>query len=249
MLIGRDTPVLITGAGRGIGRSLALEFADRGARIALLARSLGELEAVANEVRGRGAPALVIGADMGRPSEVAAGAAAVLSEFGAVAVLVNNAAVLGPVGPTGAVDLDEFAATLAVNVVGPLALSVALLPGMLAARSGRIINVSSGVVLYPGAMIGANAYTASKAALEAHTGNLAVELAGTGVSAHVYRPGSVDTAMQAWIRDQPIEVVGAALHERFTAAHEEGTLISAERSAAGLLEHLERDDPEVTWTV
>ena len=91
---------------------------------------------------------------------------------------------------------------------------------------GRIVNVSSGIVDHPGAMVGMNAYAATKAALEAHTLNLAAELAGSGVTVNLYRPGSVDTAMQGWIRSQSPDEIGAALHEHFRASYEQGSLIT-----------------------
>lgn len=101
-----------------------------------------------------------------------------------------------------------------MNVVGPMRLTRALLDGMVKRGWGRIVNVSSGIAAAPGAMAGMNAYAASKAALEAHTLNLAAELAGTGVTVNVLRPGMVDTAMPAWIRGQPPAEIGAALHDR-----------------------------------
>ena len=80
-------------------------------------------------------------------------------------------------------------------------------------------------------MIGMNAYAASKAALEAHSLNLAAELAGTGVTVNILRPGTVDTAMPAWIRAQPPEQIGAALHERFVTMHDSGVMTSAVQPA------------------
>ena len=73
---------------------------------------------------------------------------------------------------------------------------------------------------------GLNTYATSKGALEAHTLNLAAELEGTGVTANVYRPGTVDTSMQAYIRDQPREQIAAPLHDRFTAMLHSGALIT-----------------------
>jgi NAD(P)-dependent dehydrogenase (short-subunit alcohol dehydrogenase family) len=124
-----------------------------------------------------------------------------------------------------------------------------VLSGMIERAWGRIVNVSSGVAANPNAMIGANAYTATKAALEAHTLNLAAELHGTGVTANVFRPGIVDTAMQGWIREQDPEVIGAELHQRFIAMHESGTLLSPERSASALLEHLCNGGSGEIWAV
>jgi NAD(P)-dependent dehydrogenase (short-subunit alcohol dehydrogenase family) len=103
---------------------------------------------------------------------------------------------------------------------------------------GRIVNVSGGIVASPGSMVGGNVYAAAKAALEAHTRNLAAELAGTGVTVNVYRPGGVDTAMQAWIRAQDPKRIGGELHQRFVRSYADGTLITPAQSAAALIGHL-----------
>jgi NAD(P)-dependent dehydrogenase (short-subunit alcohol dehydrogenase family) len=83
-------------------------------------------------------------------------------------------------------------------------------------------------------MVGGNAYAASKAALEAHTVNLAAELHGTGVTVNACRPGGVDTAVPAWIRQQDPARIGASLHERFNQNYAQGALITADHSAAAL---------------
>ena len=112
---------------------------------------------------------------------------------------------------------------------------------------GRIVNVSSGIVDHPGAMVGLNAYAATKAALEAHTLNLAAELGGTGVTVNVYRPGSVDTAMQGWLRAQPPAEIGAGLHQHFQTSYEQGALITPERSARSLLTRLAGEATGEIW--
>ncbi len=239
-LVGRTA--LVTGAGRGIGRAIALGLAADGARVALLARSVDQLAEVAAAVSAAGGTALVVPADVGDPQGVNQAAALVLAEFGAVDILINDAAVVAPLGPTVSVDADAWALAFAVNVAGPMRLTQAVLPGMIERGWGRIANVSSGIAAHPTAMIGMNAYAASKSALEAHTFNLAAELAGTGVTANVYRPGSVDTAMQGWIRNQPAEEIGVALHERFTESYERGALLTPEQSAQSLLERLAGDE-------
>jgi len=98
-------------------------------------------------------------------------------------------------------------------------------------------------------MIGANAYATSKAALEAHTLNLAAELADTGVTVNVYRPGGVDTAMQGWIRSQSPDAVGATLHERFVDTYAKGRLITPEASARSLLARLPSNATGEIWSV
>jgi 3-oxoacyl-[acyl-carrier protein] reductase len=231
-----DRVSLVTGAGRGIGRAAAILLAEEGADVALVARSSSELAEAAGEVRAAGRRALEIRADVGAPDVAALVCGRVTSELGSVDILVNNASVVWPFAPTKDLDPEEWIATLHINLVGVLRLTRAVLPDMLARGWGRIVNVSSGVVDFPGDMVGANAYVTSKAALESHSLNLAAELVGTGVTVNVLRPGMVDTAMQAWIREQPTERVGRALHDRFVQLHDAGMLIEPARPARRIVE-------------
>jgi len=231
-----DRVSLVTGAGRGIGRAAAALLAGEGADVALVARSSSELAETAADVRAAGRRALEIRADVGTPDVAALVCGRVISELGSVDILVNNASVVWPFAPTKGLDPEEWIATLHINLVGVLRLTRAVLPDMLARGWGRIVNVSSGVVDFPGDMVGANAYVTSKAALESHSLNLAAELAGTGVTVNVLRPGMVDTAMQAWIREQPTERVGGALHDRFVQLHDAGMLIEPARPARTIIE-------------
>jgi NAD(P)-dependent dehydrogenase (short-subunit alcohol dehydrogenase family) len=137
---------------------------------------------------------------------------------------------------------------MATNVAAPIALTAVLLDAMVADGWGRIVNVSSGIAATPQAMPGMTVYAATKSALETHTVNLASELAGTGVTANVYRPGAVDTAMQAWIRSQPRERIGGALLDRFTVMHESGQLITPARSARSLLTRIDGDATGQIWS-
>jgi NAD(P)-dependent dehydrogenase (short-subunit alcohol dehydrogenase family) len=240
---------LVTGAGRGIGRAVAIELAAEGAQVALLARSLGQLDEAAEAVRAKGGIAAVLQADVADPGAVADATERATKELGAVDILVNNAAVVQPVGPTVTASPTTWSSAFAVNVDAPLHFAQALVPSMLDRGWGRIVNVSSGIAAHPGAMVGMNAYAATKAALEAHTLNLAAELAGSGVTVNVYRPGSVDTAMQGWIRSQSPDEIGAALHEHFRASYEQGSLITPEHSARSLLAQLAGDATGEIWTV
>jgi NAD(P)-dependent dehydrogenase (short-subunit alcohol dehydrogenase family) len=241
---------LITGAGRGIGRAIALGLAGAGAGVVLLARTAGQLEETSALLRERGVPAgriSVLPADLADEEDRGRAVAAALTA-GGVDILVNNAATVEPLGPTIGISAADLRLAFEVNVVAPAALTAAVLPGMLDAGWGRVVNISSGIVSYPAGMVRGNAYAATKAALEAHTVNLAAELAGTGVTVNAYRPGGVDTAMQAWIRSQDPERIGA-LHERFNKNFIEGTLITPEHSAAALLAHLAGDDTGAVWDV
>jgi NAD(P)-dependent dehydrogenase (short-subunit alcohol dehydrogenase family) len=241
---------LITGAGRGIGRAVALGLGGAGARVVLLARTTEQLEQTRGLLREQGVPdgrISIVPADLADEQDRGRAAAAVLAA-GRVDILVNNAATVEPLGPTTAITAADLRLAFEVNVIAPAALTAAVLPGMLDAGWGRVVNVSSGIVASPAGMIRGNAYAATKAALEAHTVNLAAELAGTGVTVNVYRPGGVDTAMQAWIRSQDPGRIGA-LHERFNRNYAEGTLITPGHSAAGLLAHLAGEDTGAVWDV
>jgi NAD(P)-dependent dehydrogenase (short-subunit alcohol dehydrogenase family) len=241
---------LITGGGRGLGRAIALGLGAAGARVALLARTSGQLDETRDLLRAQGVPTArisVVPANLADEQDRGRAAAAVLAA-GRVDILINNAAVVEPLGPTAGVAAADLRLAFEVNVIAPVALTAAVLPGMLDAGWGRVVNVSSGIVAHPAGMIRGNAYAATKAALEAHTVNLAAELAGTGVTVNAYRPGRVDSAMQAWIRGQDPERIGA-LHERFNKDFAEGTLLTPEQSAAGLLGHLAADDTGAIWAV
>jgi NAD(P)-dependent dehydrogenase (short-subunit alcohol dehydrogenase family) len=127
-----------------------------------------------------------------------------------------------------------------------VARKTALTAAVLDAGWGRVVNVCSAIVARSDSMVGFNAY-ASKAALEAHTVNLAAELRGTGVTVNVFRPGGVDTAMQARIRQQHPGRVGTAAHERFNQNSADGALITPGQSAAALIARLGGDETGAIW--
>ncbi|HEX3616940.1 MAG TPA: SDR family NAD(P)-dependent oxidoreductase [Solirubrobacteraceae bacterium] len=240
---------LVTGAGRGIGREVALGLAARGARVALVARTESEIVEVSHEIHRSGGSASVIATDIGQPDNARLAIEVTARDLGSVEILINNAAVVAPLGPTQSITAADVQTALAVNVAAVVILSSLVLPGMLKAKWGRIANVSSGIAEHPAAMIGGTVYAASKAALEAHTINLAAELEGTGITVNAYRPGAVDTAMQAWIRDQPPELIGHALQDRFVASHAAGELLTPHESAARMLERLPGLQSGQIWNV
>lgn len=240
---------VVTGASRGIGRAVAVELARTGATVALVARSGDALAESARLVRDAGGRALVVQADLGDLGQVEGAAQRIRDRLGDVDVLVNNAAVVSPLGPSTANDPAEWVRAITINLTAVASLTFALLPGMVERGRGRIVNVSSGVAVDATSMIGGNAYVTSKTALEAHTLNLAAELADTGVTVNVYRPGTVDTSMQEWIRTQDPERIGADLHARFTRYHSDGHLLTPEHSARSLVALLRTDATGQTWTV
>ena len=240
---------LVTGAGRGIGREIALGLARDGARVALLARTTKEIDGVADEINVLGDTALVLTADISDATTAKQAVRTVSEELGPIEILVNNAAVVWPLGASATIDPAKWDLAAQINLLAPVRLTIAVLPGMIERAWGRIVNVSSGVAANPDGMIGGNAYTATKAALEAHTLNLAAELRESGVTANVFRPGAVDTAMQGWIREQEPAVIGRDLHERFIAMHKSATLLTPEQSASALLERLRTGGTGQIWNV
>ncbi len=248
-LTGKTT--LVTGAGRGIGRATAIGLAASGADVLVVARSAGELAGTvaAFEETGPGTGhALAVVADLADGRQRQRVIDAVLAR-GRIDLLINNAATVEPLGSSATVSTADLRAAFEINVIAPAALTAAVTPGMLAAGWGRIVNVSSAIAANPGSMIRGNAYAATKAALEAHSRNLAAELAGTGVTVNVYRPGGVDTAMQAWIRSQDPERIGAALHERFRRSYADGRLLTPAESAQALVGHLIGPDGDQTGAI
>lgn len=240
---------LVTGGGRGIGRAISLGLAEQGARVAVLARSADQVHETAALITSGGGQALGLPANVADPDQVAAALDTIGQRWGSIQLLVNNAAVVWPLGPTATIDANQWTTAIAINVTAAARLTFTVLPGMLAQDWGRIVNVSSGIAANPAAMLRANAYATSKAALEAHTLNLAAELAGTGVTVNVYRPGGVDTAMQGWIRKQDPEQIGATLHRRFVDNYQQGTLLTPVQSAASLLTRLASPATGQIWDV
>ncbi len=214
---------LVTGSGRGIGRAIALELAQAGCDVALLARTREQVEAVTAEIRALGRRSIALAADVANTQQVQQALIEVRNALGPIAILINNAAVVGPLGLTAEVNPDAWAQSIAINLTGAFQLIHTCLPTMLTQGWGRIINISSGAATAPGMSRG-NAYAVSKAGLEIMTVNLATEIAGSGVTVNAVRPGIVDTAMQAHIRSLPAEQVGQKIFEQFETNYREGKL-------------------------
>jgi short-subunit dehydrogenase len=180
-----ETVAVITGASSGIGAATARALAGEGARVALLARREDRLEAVAREIRRQGGAALVCRADVTDSVAVHQAVQGVLGQWGRIDLLVNNAG-RGMVAPFEATTAEEFRELLEVNLVSVLTATHAVLPEMVKARSGHIINVTS-VAGRRGSYY-RSAYTATKFALVGLTECLRLELRGTGVNVSLVYP-------------------------------------------------------------
>ena len=134
----KDRVALITGAGRGIGRAIALAYAKEGASLALAARTLSELEETAREAQALGALTQVVQVDVTNEEEVADMVRQTVERFSTIDVLVNNAGAVGPVGPIYETDVAEWVRTIQVNVVGMYLCCRAVIPLMLRNDRGRL---------------------------------------------------------------------------------------------------------------
>lgn len=182
---------LVTGAGRGIGRRVALDLAARGARLVLTSRTSEQLEEVGAEIlQSGGAPALVVPADVSSEPDVGALFARVRDEFGQLDVFIGNAGI-GTFGPILDFPLSELDRIFATNVRGAFLCAQGAMRMMVPRRQGTIIHVASVVGFrgYPRQ----GAYTASKHALMGLTKSLAKEGAEHGIRVSAVLPGGVDT--------------------------------------------------------
>lgn len=217
---------LVTGAGRGIGEAVAIELARLGAKVALVARSQAEIDKVAAQIKARGGTALALSFDLAKVEAIEELAGKIEAELGPIDIIINNAAIAGPFGPSWELDPAEWTQAIEINLVAPFRLARAALNHMRESNWGRIINISSGAATFP--MARAGAYSTTKAALDMMSRQLGEEVAGSGISVISLYPGIVDTSMQTEIRQQPAEKVGQDLATRFKDYYESGMLSTAE---------------------
>ncbi len=189
----KDKGVLITGAGRGIGKRLAIGFAAAGARVGLLARSQPELDLAKLEIEHAGGTALRIRADVRDFEQMCAAADRMRAVFGGVQVLIAAAGIQGPITPLAEVKPKQFAETFDINVVGVMHACRAVLPQMIEHRSGKIIILSGGGAATPRPAF--SAYAASKAAVVRMAETLAEEVRDCNVQVNCMAPGGSYTHM------------------------------------------------------
>jgi NAD(P)-dependent dehydrogenase (short-subunit alcohol dehydrogenase family) len=185
--------VIVTGAGRGIGRAIALRLASDGARVTLTARSAREIGDVGSQIVSRGGEALTVVADVTNPTAVSDLIAIAARRFGEVSVVVSNAGVPGPFGPVGDVEPSTWWDSQKVHVLAPLLLMRATIPAMRARRRGRIITVVSSAGLQPIPHL--SAYAVGKSTLLRLTETVDMEEREHGIRAFALHPGLIVTKM------------------------------------------------------
>jgi short-subunit dehydrogenase len=181
---------LVTGASRGLGRHIAIQLARRGVRVAVSARTEGELERVAAEIRDAGGDAIAVPIDVARWDSVERAVASVSERLGKIDILVNNAGV-GWYKPLADQSIAEIDLTIDVNLKGTVYLTKAVLPAMQQSGYGQIVNVASDL----GRRVIPNMapYVASKFGVVGFSGSMLREVKGQGVKVMTVTPGIIDT--------------------------------------------------------
>lgn len=215
---------IITGASSGIGRAIAQMFVAQGAAVVLTARNRGELERVADDIRGKGGHACFIVGDIVQADTHDQCIAAAIREFGGLDIAVNNAGMVGPLKPLADVSLQEWQQTLDTNLTAAYLGARTQIPAMLKRGSGSIIFTSSFVGTSVG-LPGMATYGTSKAALMGLVKGITADYANQGIRANALLPGGTETAMagdssqKEWAAGlhamkriaQPEEIASAAL--------------------------------------
>lgn len=195
-----DRVCVVTGAGQGIGREIALAMAREGARCALVGRRAAPLEEVQRAIEAKGGKAIAISADVAKEADVNRAFGEAAARLGPVDVLVNNAGIAGPIAEIGQIGLEGWLETLAINLTGPWLCCRAAALAMAPRGSGRIVNIGSISGKRP--LAKRTPYCASKMGLLGLTRSLALELGPANVNVNCISPGAVLTARLELLAEQ-----------------------------------------------
>lgn len=192
---------VVTGAGSGIGRAIALRLAEDTAKVAIWDINLAGAEETAQMIREQGGTALAQAVDCSDAAAIATAAETVRGDLGRVAILVNNAGI-GPFSPFVKTGIDLFDQVIRINLRGPWLVTQEFLPDMLDDGWGRVINITSSSV--QSGSPAQSAYVSSKGGLMGMTKALALEYAASGVTFNMIPPGAIDTPMMR--KEVPIDM-------------------------------------------
>jgi 3-oxoacyl-[acyl-carrier protein] reductase len=223
--------VIVTGASRGIGAAAAVALGKAGATLVLTARDAAQIETVSQAIARDGGKAAAIACDVSDWNAVQHLVAETQQRFGTLDALINNAGVIEPIAVTADTDPTVWARSIEINLIGAYYVIRAVLPPMLAAGGGTIVNVSSGAAHNP--LEGWSAYCSGKAGLAMLTRQIALEHAAQGIRVFGFQPGTTDTDMQVLIRASGINPISKIPRENLTpVAHPAAAIVYLCTSAA-----------------
>jgi len=197
--------IIVTGASRGIGAAAAVALSQAGATVVLTSRESDRLAGVALSIARAGGTVSSRGCDVSDYRQCASVVDEMTDRYGRIDALINNAGVIEPIASIAESDPAVWARNIDINLTGAYHAIRAVLPGMLAACGGTIVNVSSGAAIRP--LEGWSAYCSAKAGLHMLTRAVALETAGQGIRMFGFQPGTTDTDMQVLIRASGVNPV------------------------------------------
>jgi len=233
---------IITGASQGLGAAIAEHFLSEGANVVLCGRNAGDLEAQRQRLAATHDATRILAqpADVSSRRDVDALFDAAQARFGRLSILVNNAGVYGPMGSIDAVDWDQWAETIAINLTGNVYCARRAVEEFKPQRYGKILFLSGGGATNP--LPGISAYAASKAAIIRFTETLALEVREWNIDVNAIAPGALMTRLTDQLIAAGPERVGAALHARMVKLKQDGgTPLSLGASLCGYLSGPESD--------
>ena len=222
---------LVTGASKGIGRSLSLALAEHGVQVLLLSRPSKELDQTTTDVQALSPASVAVSCDLGDPASIEETAQAILSHHSRIHGIVHNAGDIHPIKPLFNARSDEWTRSMMVNLVGVQHLTQRLGATLQGDHRVRVTTISSGAALRP--LASWSAYCTAKAGLDMWTRCLAEEGASQNITAVSVAPGIVDTGMQTAIRSASEE--DFPLRSNFIGYHEDGQLSKPDDVAKALI--------------
>jgi NAD(P)-dependent dehydrogenase (short-subunit alcohol dehydrogenase family) len=206
---------IVTGANQGLGLEIARHYLREGASVAICARDAAKLGAATDELKRIATPGrkvIALPCDVSDPAAVKNFIASVIKELGSVQVLVNNAGIYGPKGPSESVDFAEWKRAIEINLYGVMLPTQAIVPHLKAQGRGKIINLSGGGATQP--LPNISAYAASKAAVVRLTETFAEELRAHKIDVNAVAPGALNTRLLDEVLAAGPAVVGESFYQR-----------------------------------
>lgn len=238
--------IVITGASAGLGKSLALEAGKNGAKVALLARRLSQLEDISRHIQSEGGQPLPIATDVSNPESVKEAFGNILATWNRIDILINSAGLVEPIAPLIKNSDDALLTSLKTNVYGLyLNIRESLKIMLHQKKGGTLVNITSGAAVKP--YQGWSAYCSQKAAVNMLTRCVALEMSQHPIRVTAISPGTFDSHMQAVIRNTPEDDFPA--RQKFIDLYEQNKLASPSDVAKTILEIAGSDWPELSGRI